>query len=33
MAYNYFCKASKLGHPEAYQVIEWYWGDYNGPAI
>lgn len=33
LAYNYFCKARKLGHSEAYRVIDWHWGDYGGPAI
>lgn len=33
LAYKYFSKARKLGHSEAYRVINWYWGKYRGPAI
>lgn len=29
LAYSYFSKAEKFGHPEAPRVIYWYWGENN----
>lgn len=33
LAYSYFYKARKLGHSEAYRVIDYFWGDYSGSTI